>query len=144
MSNLEKLNDYVAPVCFYCCPVFQRPTELKLTTSHREQVGQMPWLDRLLIKNPIFRYLGFGNSAFEAYSRGKIHARVPGKEPIDPKCQDFLSRFLDAKNSHPAVVTDDVVNNYQLLNIIAGSDTTAISLRSIVYYILKNPKVHRN
>jgi cytochrome P450 len=36
-------------------------------------------------------------------------------------------------------MNDDAVLSMATSNIIAGSDTTAISLRSIIYYLLKNP-----
>jgi len=55
--------------------------------------------------------------------------------------KDFLTRFLDAKKTYPQVVTDQQVFSYTLSNVNAGSDTTAISLRAVLYYTLKNPRV---
>lgn len=57
--------------------------------------------------------------------------------PVDRK--DFLGAFLQAKQDHPDVVTDRQVLSYANSNVFAGSDTTAISLRAILYYLLKNP-----
>lgn len=53
--------------------------------------------------------------------------------------KDFLSAFLQAKESHPDIVSDRQVMSYSLSNVFAGSDTTAISLRSILYHLLKYP-----
>ena len=57
-------------------------------------------------------------------------------KPTDRR--DFLSLFLKAKLDHPEVVSDRQVISYSLTNVFAGSDTTAISLRSVFYYLLKN------
>lgn len=55
--------------------------------------------------------------------------------------RDFLSAFLQAKIEHPEIVSDRQVLSYANSNIFAGSDTTAISLRAILYYMLKSPPV---
>lgn len=60
-------------------------------------------------------------------------------KPADRK--DFLSAFLQAKKDYPELVSDRQVLSYSNSNIFAGSDTTAISLRSILYYMLKNPDI---
>jgi cytochrome P450 len=52
-----------------------------------------------------------------------------------------LTRFLDAKITHPETVDDQQVFSYTVTNMFAGSDTTAISLRAVLYYILKTPQV---
>lgn len=62
--------------------------------------------------------------------------------PIDRK--DFLQMFLKAKDNHPQVVNDRQVVSYSLTNVFAGSDTTAISLRSVFYNLLKNPRILQN
>lgn len=53
--------------------------------------------------------------------------------------QDFLDMFLQAKEEYPGLVNDRQVTSYSVTNIFAGSDTTAISLRSVFYHLLKNP-----
>lgn len=60
--------------------------------------------------------------------------------PSAPR-RDFLTRFLEAKNDYPSVVDDAQVFSYTVSNMNAGSDTTAISLRAILYYTLKHPRV---
>lgn len=60
-------------------------------------------------------------------------------KPSDRK--DFLSAFLQAKKDWPELVNDRQVLSYSNSNIFAGSDTTAISLRSILYFMLKTPHV---
>ncbi|KAJ6115575.1 hypothetical protein N7523_005992 [Penicillium sp. IBT 18751x] len=114
------------------------------------KIGQMPWLDYLFIKNPLRQIVRGGSTgAVARFARARLDERLRQTSPVSkgggaPSSQlhrDFLDRFLDAKRDHPSVVTDDQVFSYTVSNMIAGSDTTAISLRAIVYYTLRNPKI---
>jgi cytochrome P450 len=55
----------------------------------------------------------------------------------------MLDDFLELKKQNPTQMDDMGVVSSLLVNILAGSDTTASLLRSIVYHVLKNPNVHR-
>lgn len=109
----------------------------------------MPWLDYLFIKNPLRRLIQGGSTgAVARFARARLDERLkdlkPGAKKIDsyaPSRRDFLARFLEAKKEYPEVVTDNQVFSYTVSNMIAGSDTTAISLRAILYYTLKSPRV---
>ncbi|OTA63622.1 cytochrome P450 [Hypoxylon sp. EC38] len=109
------------------------------------KVGQMPWLDQLMMKNPVRRMLGGGSTGPAAkFARKRLDERLNlksngGNEPQDRR--DFLSRFLEAKKTHPQTVNDAQVLSYTISNVNAGSDTTAISLRAVLYYTLKHPRV---
>lgn len=54
--------------------------------------------------------------------------------------RDFISRFLEARAKDPARIPEWFITAWTLSNLQAGSDTTAISLRSIIYFLLRHPK----
>ncbi|TPX14547.1 uncharacterized protein E0L32_005239 [Thyridium curvatum] len=105
-------------------------------------VGQMPFLDFCLDKNPIVR---IGPPNLDNVARIAVEAlfpRLKGEDKnFDPKNPDFLQYFIDSKTSHPEVVDDGTIINYLLLNLIAGADTTAITMRALFYYTLRNPAI---
>ncbi|KAH9204888.1 cytochrome P450 oxidoreductase [Leptodontidium sp. 2 PMI_412] len=98
--------------------------------------GQIPILDRLLLKSPLAMRVIPTNHVVK-FTLQHIKERLA--KPVDRK--DFLSMFLKAKELYPDVVTDRQVMSYSVSNVFAGSDTTAISLRSVLYYLLKNPRI---
>ena len=99
-------------------------------------VGQMPWLDYLLAKNPVF-----GN----ALSTKKVSRLV--RTFLDPRIEesekarlqgdklasraDFSSKFIAAFEKYHGQIPQSQLLGWSLSNIIAGSDTTAITLRAI-------------
>lgn len=113
----------------------------------------MPALDKLLLKNPFRIWLsqmGFINatSPVAIFAKARMANRRSGahqeevKEPSgeeQPARRDFLSRFLEAGQKDPAFITPERVHSLTSANVFAGSDTTAISLRTIFYCLLRNP-----
>lgn len=102
-------------------------------------VGQIPWLDRLLGKNPYcpIKFATFESAAY--YSFQRVMERVNNKDAKGNG--DFLDNFLEAKETHPDIVGDNEVVSYLMLNVLAGADTTAIVTKAIVWYILSTPGV---
>ncbi|RAK98280.1 cytochrome P450 [Aspergillus ibericus CBS 121593] len=118
---------------------------LEKTLDYAGKIGQMPWLDNVLQKNPLWQLIRGGSTgAIARFARDRMHERLSQSDsrPNTPRRQkDFLTRFLEAKTTHPNIVDDTRVFAYTVSNVNAGSDTTAISLRAVLYYTLKNREV---
>ncbi|EGO59223.1 hypothetical protein NEUTE1DRAFT_121081 [Neurospora tetrasperma FGSC 2508] len=108
-----------------------------------QTVGQIPILDYFLDKNPIKR-VGPPNLVHPArIAVQSFVARLQGKdENYDPKNPDYLQHFIDSKETHPDLVDDNQIISDVLVNLLAGADTTAIALRAVFYYMLKNRSVY--
>jgi cytochrome P450 len=52
---------------------------------------------------------------------------------------DLLSKFLAAREARPEFMTDVLVQTMAVSMAFAGSETTAISLAAVFYYLLRNP-----
>ncbi|KAL2157081.1 hypothetical protein VTH06DRAFT_7037 [Thermothelomyces fergusii] len=104
--------------------------------------GQMPWTDYLLDKNPICR---IGPPNIEHVTRiavEKLTSRLKGEDDnFREDKPDYLQYFIESKSTHPDLVDDTGVIGYLLLNLLAGADTTAIAMRALFYFVLKDPRV---
>ncbi|KAI5247752.1 cytochrome P450 [Aureobasidium subglaciale] len=102
-------------------------------------IGQVPWLywlhDRLmpLIGNRLA--LNNRHGSLRNLAAKEISARMD--RGSDRK--DILSKLHAAQKDKPDL-DDNAVISMATSNIFAGSDTTAISTRAIIYYLLKNPQ----
>jgi cytochrome P450 len=103
-------------------------------------------LDLLLQKNPIYMKLSqYG--LFDAtmpvakFARDRMSERLGPDGATDQEHQspDLLSKFLSAKEKHPDFMTDKLVQTMAVSMAFAGSETTAISLSAVFYYLLRNP-----
>lgn len=118
-------------------------------------IGQMPWLDSLLGKNPVYvQYfrknvsspiLKFAQSLLQE-RLGQLESGEKAEKEIAIQKPDFLARFLQAKDQvsgsdeETAPMTDGLLLSLLFGNINAGSDTIATTLRAVFYYLLKHPE----
>ncbi|RYP65890.1 hypothetical protein DL771_008074 [Monosporascus sp. 5C6A] len=106
-------------------------------------VGMQPSLDRFLDKNSVFRigppsFVPVANAAY-----GHLLKRRTGEDEHDPSKPDFLDCYLEAMEKYPEVVDEPRLMSYILVNVGAGVDTTATTLRAIFYLSLKHRRVWR-
>jgi cytochrome P450 len=117
------------------------------------QIGQIPILDLFFLKNPIyllFAKWGFVDATFpvarfaqnrmaERFPSNPVDSILPSTEPKSAMKPDLLSKFIQAKIDRPEFMNDSLVMTMAVSMAFAGSETTAISLSSVFYYLLKNP-----
>ena len=103
-------------------------------------IGQVPWLywlhDYLI---PVLgNRLGIGarHGSLRAFASQPIQDRTTRGSDH----QDILAKLFTVQKEKPNEMNDMGVISMATSNIFAGSDTTAISIRSIVYHLCKNPQ----
>ena len=107
------------------------------------------WHPRLFGPLSRFKGSGAGGRAYIAnFVREKI--RLHELKKTDPESvgestqnQDFVDKMIHARNKDPEKVTDYHLFIMGQSNVAAGSDTTAISLSSIMWFIMQNPEALR-
>ncbi|KAL4957002.1 hypothetical protein BDW69DRAFT_191947 [Aspergillus filifer] len=116
-------------------------------------IGQMPWLDKVFWKNPIFDILqrwGLADNSHPVavFARDRMGERLAAAgsskqadgEGSEEK-HDLLTKFLQASAARPDFMTEKRVLTMAVSMAFAGSETTAISLAAVFYYLLKNPDI---
>ncbi|KAM0331407.1 hypothetical protein ACHAQA_003080 [Verticillium albo-atrum] len=138
-EDIDGIVDYLAKLFLYVAPI-----------------GQIPLLDRLLLKNPLYLQLsqwGLIDATFPVarFARARMAERLPAladqeksllpvaaaaKQKQQP---DLLSKFLAAREARPEFMSDTLVQTMAVSMAFAGSETTAISLAAVFYYLLRTP-----
>ncbi|KAL9610444.1 MAG: hypothetical protein Q9167_004842 [Letrouitia subvulpina] len=98
----------------------------------------MPWLDKVLNKNPIRLLWPPSTSPIVKFANARAKERQEATEDYEKNNRDFLSRFIEAK-ARDDQAPDWAITAWTTSNVLAGSDTTAILLRTIFYHLLKYP-----
>jgi hypothetical protein len=112
-------------------------------------VGQAPWLHIFLLGNPIIAAVAnkipslarLNSARFIVSFAAKQLERYQNKEKAVREYRDMLARFKRYSNGEE-VMSDGELLSHSVSNIFAGADTTAISLRSMFYYLCKNPRCY--
>lgn len=114
----------------------------------------MPIIDRLWRLNPISKFFKPKQSGHfamrckriledridqerKAAADGTAHSQAGQRKGPN----DFAHQFLEAQRKDPRI-SDGQLIGYMQANLIAGSDTTAVVMRTAIYYALKQPWIH--
>jgi len=106
-------------------------------------IGQVPWLYWVhdFLTPAIGNHLGI--SARHGGLRNFASREISARKDRGSDRKDILSKLFAVHKEKPAEFDDNAVISMATSNIFAGSDTTAISTRAILYYLLKNPQYKR-
>lgn len=106
-------------------------------------IGQVPALYWLLdLLSPIIgNHLGI--TARHGGLRSFAAQEIANRKVRGSDHQDILDKLFEVQQENPEGMSNDNVLSMATSNVFAGSDTTAISIRSILYYLLKNPRCKR-
>ena len=105
-----------------------------LTPNH--QMGQLPDVDEYFrLRNWLARKFHTVNAivTFSANHIAQHSQLVDSRSP-----PDFISRFRAAVEKYPRIMTPAQMIDYAATNVSAGSDTTAIMLREIIFRLLED------
>ena len=122
---------------------------IQFIQSYASQCGQVPYMHKYLLGNPLFpllfpsrdknnRILTFTLKAIDSRRTLDRNGDLMGLEK-GKVGKDQLSKWIAAKESDPTKFDTRDIIVHSTANVIAGSDTTAIALRSILYNLMRNP-----
>ena len=77
----------------------------------------MPWLDYFLDKNPLIQIGPPTFSSAAKFSFNELGKRLRNTVKDASEIQDFLSRFIQLKYSFPALIDDEQVIAYLMINV---------------------------
>lgn len=116
--------------------------------SYASLCGQMPELHHLLLGNPLFTKIMPAMETWNqvlVFTLKAINNRASIKRDgelinADSEGRDMLSRWAYVKSSNPDKMSTRDIIVHLSTNVFAGSDTTAIALRAVVYFLCRHPR----
>jgi cytochrome P450 len=101
--------------------------------------GQVPWL--YWLHDALVPYIGthLGIAARHGSLRTTAANEISARQTRGSDRKDILSNLLATHTAQPTAFDKQALTSMATSNIFAGSDTTAISTRAIIYHLLKNP-----
>ncbi|OQV05155.1 hypothetical protein CLAIMM_09940 [Cladophialophora immunda] len=124
-------------------------SDLDAVQGYLKLIGQIPWAHPYLLGNRIL--VGLAKMlatvpdplySFLKITEDEIHRYDHEGRTSQAQRTDFLAQIRQKTEKDGKITQTDMVNHLSN-NIIAGSDTTAISLRAIFYNLMKHPQVYQ-
>ncbi|KAI8649179.1 hypothetical protein NCS57_01454100 [Fusarium keratoplasticum] len=120
---------------------------IELGLAYAGIIGQVPWLHRYLLGNltlrRILNRLGAPDPIAIATEMVSDCIREYDSQPYSSERADFLAYFRQEQKSTGQQMSQRDLMNHLMNNLLAGSDTTGISLRSIFYYLLHDKSAYK-
>jgi cytochrome P450 len=105
-------------------------------------IGQVPLAHKFLLGNPllpkILPSIEEANKVLQ-FSVQQVQDRLNNPTPR----KDILNQLITTHNKDPTNLSIDEIIAITTTNVIAGSDTTAISLASVLYHLAKYPEARK-
>ncbi|CAG9945194.1 unnamed protein product [Clonostachys rosea f. rosea IK726] len=117
---------------------------LETVSDYMAVIGQVPWMHKFLLARPLVARLVFGEGGGdkEMFQLAISEIEAAKKKQSEDGPLTFLQRLLLNQAKNPASINDREIMTHAFGNIAAGSDTTAIALRSVFFHVLKHPHVY--
>ncbi|KAI8711253.1 hypothetical protein NCS52_01501200 [Fusarium sp. LHS14.1] len=120
---------------------------IELGLAYAGIIGQVPSLHRYLLGNltlrRILRKVGAPDPIAIATEMVSDCIREYDSQPYSSERADFLAYFRQEQKSTGQQMSQRDLMNHLMNNLLAGSDTTGISLRSIFYYLLHDKSSYK-
>ncbi|KAI1341691.1 cytochrome P450 [Xylariaceae sp. FL0016] len=101
--------------------------------------SSLPQLERLVFRNPIAMRQKRQPSSMAGEALAKLKLRL-GQTEGDGGHVDLLQRFIAASKNNPEVLDTAGVVGMLMSTISGAGDTTAITVTSVLYFLLKHPQ----
>ncbi|KEF59035.1 uncharacterized protein A1O9_03878 [Exophiala aquamarina CBS 119918] len=111
-------------------------------------IGQLPFLHPYMFGNrTLIRFLKWANPSFpdplgDLFERIDNEMQLYDREEKSEDRKDFLAQLRAKDDPSRPYYKRDMMNHLSN-NVLAGSDTTAVALRAIFYFLVKNPRVYK-
>ena len=113
--------------------------QIDIATKSAAWIGQVPWLYWLhdYLSSYVGNYLGV--SARHGSLRSLAATEVEDRMNRGSDHRDILEKLMEVHRNKPEEMDQTAVLSMTTSNIFAGSDTTAISIGAVLYYVCKHP-----
>lgn len=107
-------------------------------------VGQVPWVDHLFRRNPLWQLIPFLSTKNALITRTALGQLDQRNNPRGEKTEyrDLLNSLIEAQKQHPEALGPGDVFAIAHGAIFAGSDSTASTMQSFCWYVLSSKRVY--